>query len=601
MLLLAAGAGVWRAWSSIARPGADPIAGARSAYERGDFGRAAGLSRQRLREDREDRRAVLMLARSYARLGDAASARRIYGQVDRTAMEAEDLYLLGEILRREGRSDEARKAFEMALALDADHPEAIAALMGRDFEGGQFERVLEGADRLDDQAGWESFASAMRGRAELALLDPQAAAGSLGRAMGLDPDLARGPLPPPEARKELARAHLGLGRGDLAGPVLEGIAPPDAESLWLSSRAELQRGEIDRAASSRERARSLGLLDDPMRVEPAPYVGSDRCFECHAAIVRDQQASNHARTFRPDPEPGEVPIPDGPVPDPDAPGVVHRIRPEGDAIVFESEADGDRTWARILHVMGSGARGMTPVGVDEEGRVVELRLSHYGEEVGWGRTTGHPEVPGSPGESLGLPLSARERRACLDCHTTNFRQAEARSGPTLADGAIGCERCHGPGGNHLIAIDRGFPDPAIARPRLATAGQVVGLCGDCHRPPSDAPLPESSHPFAVRFQAATFVRSPCFSRAPASSKFDCVSCHDPHRDAEHAPRHYEEVCLSCHSEPASATAGPSPDASRFAPCPVNPGQGCIDCHMPRRPSMMEHTEFTDHHIRVQED
>ncbi|QDV37976.1 tetratricopeptide repeat protein [Tautonia plasticadhaerens] len=600
-LLLVAGAGGWWAWSSVARPGADPADGARAAYEGGDFERAAGLARERLRADRGDRRAALLLARSYARLGDADSARRVYGRVDRAAMEAEDLYLLGEILRREGRPDEARAAFELALADDPSHAEATAALMGRDFEQGRFERVLGGADRLDGRPGWEAFSAAMRGRAELALLDPRGAARSLDRALRLDPTPGRAPIPPDEIRKDLARAHLGLGRGDLAGPVLKAVDPPDAESLWLAGRAGLQRGEIDAAISSRTRARSLGVPEDPMRVEPAPYVGSDRCVDCHPAIVRDQQSSSHARTFHPDPEPGVLPLPDGPVPDPIDPEIVHRIRAEGGAIVFETEAEGDRSWARVLHVLGSGTRGMTPVGVDEQGRVVELRLSHYGEGVGWGRTTGHPEVPETPGAWLGLPLSAREQRACLDCHTTNFREAGARAGPTLADGAIGCERCHGPAGNHLMAVDRGFPDPAIARPRLATAGQVVGLCGDCHRPPSDAPLPESSHPSAVRFQAATFVRSPCFARAPASAKFDCVSCHDPHRDAEHEPRHYEEVCLSCHPGPAVAATGPPSEATRSAPCPINPSRGCIDCHMPRRPSVMEHTEFTDHHIRAQPD
>jgi hypothetical protein len=76
-----------------------------------------------------------------------------------------------------------------------------------------------------------------------------------------------------------------------------------------------------------------------------------------------------------------------------------------------------------------------------------------------------------------------------------------------------------------------------------------------------------------------------------------VSCHDPHRNLEHDPRHYEAACLSCHPGPAADSPGPGGQA----PCPVNPTRGCIDCHMPRRPSTMQHTEFTDHHIRVPSD
>jgi hypothetical protein len=34
------------------------------------------------------------------------------------------------------------------------------------------------------------------------------------------------------------------------------------------------------------------------------------------------------------------------------------------------------------------------------------------------------------------------------------------------------------------------------------------------------------------------------------------------------------------------------------PCPVNPVTDCLDCHMPKNPSAVPHTIFTDHHIRV---
>ena len=42
------------------------------------------------------------------------------------------------------------------------------------------------------------------------------------------------------------------------------------------------------------------------------------------------------------------------------------------------------------------------------------------------------------------------------------------TGPEAADHSIGCEKCHGPGGNHLLAIAAKFPDLAIARPSLAS-------------------------------------------------------------------------------------------------------------------------------------
>lgn len=399
-----------------------------------------------------------------------------------------------------------------------------------------------------------------------------------------------------------ARDLLDSGRAEEARDLLGAIREPDGESLWLLSRAELQLGRVDEASAALSRAGGLGFVEDPMRVEPSPFVGAGRCAECHSEIVRAQQSSHHALTLRDASDPEELPLPDGPIADPEAPGVSHRIGREGGALTVETEAAGEEFRAVIDRLIGSGRHASTPVGTDEQGRPRELRISHYAGGVGWDLTTGHPEDPGVPDGFLGRPLERDEQERCLDCHATNYREILAGSGPTLGDRGIGCERCHGPAGNHLLAVDLGFPSPAIARPKRATAGQVVGLCGDCHKPQDSGPsMFDSSEPMFVRFQAATLVRSPCYSKSPASAKFDCVSCHDPHRDAETDPRPYEVACLSCHAGPSGPPVEPALDPASQVPCPVDPLQGCVDCHMPKRPSSMRHTRFTDHHIRIQRD
>ncbi|QDV35421.1 tetratricopeptide repeat protein [Tautonia plasticadhaerens] len=400
-----------------------------------------------------------------------------------------------------------------------------------------------------------------------------------------------------------ARTLLESGRAGEAREVLAAISRPDGEALWLLSRAELQLGRVDEASAALSRAGAAGLVEDPMRAEPSPFVGSGRCAECHAEIARSQRSSHHALTLRDASGPGEFPLPDGPVVDPEEPTVSHRIGREGDgALAVETEAAGEQFLAVIDRLVGSGRHAMTPLGTDEQGGPRELRLSHYAGGVGWDLTTGHPEHPGSPDGFLGRPLGSAEQDQCLDCHSTNFREVLAGSGPTLADGGIGCERCHGPGGNHLRAVDLGFPSPAIARPKRATAGQVLALCGDCHKPlDAGPPMFASDEPMFVRFQAATLVRSACSTKSPASAKFDCVSCHDPHRDAEADPGFYEAACLSCHSGPGRPPAGAALPPASQVPCPVDPLRGCVGCHMPKRPSSMRHAMFTDHHIRVQQD
>lgn len=299
-------------------------------------------------------------------------------------------------------------------------------------------------------------------------------------------------------------------------------------------------------------------------------------------------------------------MPAGPVPDPGDPSVRHEIRRDGDRLTFETHVGGETRRADVRFLIGSGDKGLTPVGVDQEGQVRELRLSHY-PGLGWDRTTGQPEQPDLADGFVGRTLSSEAERRCVGCHTTDFHAAATGTTPAGHDRAIGCEKCHGPGANHLIAVDRGLPDLAIGRPRLASAEQIINLCGQCHRPPNDAMVGDVGDANSVRFQAATLVRSACYAR---TGTLDCITCHDPHRDASPDRSFYESICLACHSSP-DAKLGPLATGSRR---PVDPESllepskrvlcasgaslGCIDCHMPQVSSAMLHTPFTDHHIRV---
>ena len=134
--------------------------------------------------------------------------------------------------------------------------------------------------------------------------------------------------------------------------------------------------------------------------------------------------------------------------------------------------------------------------------------------------------PPAPAEYLGQALTADAVRRCVLCHVTDPRAVLEQTGPTASDHGIGCERCHGPGGNHLLAVAAKFPDLAIARPSLVSGGPVVKLCGQCHSPLGRQVSPEEST--AVRFQATTLTWSRCYSES--DNALDCVTCHDPHRN-----------------------------------------------------------------------
>ena len=153
-----------------------------------------------------------------------------------------------------------------------------------------------------------------------------------------------------------------------------------------------------------------------------------------------------------------------------------------------------------------------------------------------------------------------------------------RQAPRPADHSIGCEKCHGPGGNHLLAVAARFPDLAIARPSLASGARVVKICAQCHSPRAKAVEPDD--PTSVRFQGTTLTWSRCYTES--KERLDCVTCHDPHRNVVTESRTTRQSAW--HATPgASRRTRPGPgthcggfdlaEAPRAPTCPVNPAAG----------------------------
>jgi hypothetical protein len=245
-----------------------------------------------------------------------------------------------------------------------------------------------------------------------------------------------------------------------------------------------------------------------------------------------------------------------------------------------------------------------------------LRLSSYhGRDgaVAWGRTS--LAAPGSdPGQNIrGDPIPTRDGVVrCLYCHVTfsrDFRDGlpKTGAGPEVADSAIGCERCHGPGANHLRAVKGGFRDNAIVNAGLGGARAIGEQCADCHIVDEIADIQHApEEPAYVRSPGFTLSLSRCFSESEGT--LSCLTCHDAHQDEQKPPAFYEAKCLGCHASQSQAVAretkagagvGLAPGGEkRASACPVSPGRNCLECHMPKVPVADLHTSLTDHYIRV---
>ncbi len=249
----------------------------------------------------------------------------------------------------------------------------------------------------------------------------------------------------------------------------------------------------------------------------------------------------------------------------------------------------------IDYKIGSGDHSSTYAHQDERGGLTELPLSWYSEAGGsWFMSPGY-DRPDHSGFQRTVSAS------CLFCH--NAYPSAANSG--LGRG-IDCQRCHGPGEEH---VTRGA---SITNPAKLTSERRFEVCLQCHLESASRTLPESIRrfdrsPFSWRpgellsdFQlyfeytkaptvdritvngsAYSLMKSPCFVRS--SGKLQCTTCHDPHQPlrSSGADARYTQVCRSCHSSAHQAST-----------------TNCAGCHMQkRRTEDAVHVVMTDHRIR----
>ena len=313
------------------------------------------------------------------------------------------------------------------------------------------------------------------------------------------------------------------------------------------------------------------LLFSALAAAEPGYVGPAACRPCHPAQFASQANSQHARALRPM---RDTDIPERLAAEPlaERSGVnFSYARQAGGLGVTITKAD-QRLEALFEWAFGSGAQAVTPVG-RYRGAFVEHRISYYRASDHAGRTIGHSGLPSPTVEAaLGIRQDTATITRCFACHAT-----AVRAGPDLAAMLPGvtCERCHGPGAQHVRA--------PLAERMQRTAS--VTLCAQCHRTPErSGRAPEAQDPASVRFQLVGLSASACFL---VSKRLTCVICHDPHQDAARTAEPYVAICAGCHTAPAAAIAA----------CRRNTRQNCLPCHM-QKSTPLPHLTFTDHRIRV---
>jgi Cytochrome c554 and c-prime len=323
------------------------------------------------------------------------------------------------------------------------------------------------------------------------------------------------------------------------------------------------------------------------------FLGDSACEECHAPIADSYVHTAHHITSQ---LPSKTSIAGSFLPGKNLlktsnPDLHFRMdaRANGfyETAVFWQPPDEKTRSERIDFVTGSGEKGQTYL-YWRGNQLFQLPVSYWTELHGW---------VNSPGFSDGIadfnrPIVPR----CLECHATSIvslpsekvENSYRKTGFVLG---ISCERCHGPGGEHVrrqrrASAPTSAANHSIVNPKNLPRERQIEVCAQCHGGIGEPLVPAFSYVAGQPLEKFIKLQRPAEdarvdvhgnqvaltqrSRCYQSSQMTCTTCHDVHAP-ERQPAAYSEKCLECHEDK---------DCGKFAKLGGKLRENCIDCHMP---------------------
>ncbi len=341
--------------------------------------------------------------------------------------------------------------------------------------------------------------------------------------------------------------------------------------------------------------------EDTTMIPRAQFVGMQTCAECHHDMVNDYRHTSH---FLSSALADSIHVK----------GHFDEGRnefPAGEKRKFVMERAHDGRYFQTLKVkqrdywlnqeshsfgivIGSGKKGQTYLYWDGPA-LFQLPISYNVAADDWIKSPGYTD------QNLNFNRQVGPR--CIECHGSYIEQVENKYqmnnffNRDNVELGITCERCHGPGAEH-VAFHRLNPGKTegqhIVNPSSLHIDRSLDICALCHAGHHSRIKPyftyqagdvlDSTHkvePFDPDAeldvhgnQVGLFKQSQCFQQ---SDNMTCAACHDMHRDEVGQTKLFSQRCMSCHSQEVCNMA-PTMGAAI--------ADNCIDCHMPNRKSQV---------------
>jgi Flp pilus assembly protein TadD len=353
-----------------------------------------------------------------------------------------------------------------------------------------------------------------------------------------------------------------------------------------------------------------GLFGDGLTQD---FIGTAECKECHQPQFDSYLKTTHSRSFSVF-EVGEEPT-------------TQKFVHEASAMRFDVSLKDDRLHHRgallaedgteiqsfetaIGYAVGSGTHAKTYL-FESDGFLCESPLSWFRDNpTGWSLSPGYD-----------YPEHQAFRRVassgCVYCHVGRIDPLLGHPHQfKIIEAAIGCERCHGPGKNHVLFHRNSAQlelSDSIVNPKKLDRNRAEAICQQCHlqgavsiadadKSPwdfvpgeslvtyrSDYQCQQDGSPMQIVGHVEQMHQSACYQ---SSETLTCTTCHDPHHATpdEDPVAYYRKACLSCHE-----------DKSCGIDLKVRMDQNqnhCSECHMPVAETNVAHAAFHDHRIGI---
>lgn len=307
----------------------------------------------------------------------------------------------------------------------------------------------------------------------------------------------------------------------------------------------------------------------------ARWAGSGACRSCHAAAYEAWRDSPHHLAMLPATRDAPLHAPaDGTGP----------LLDTGNGLAMRGRALGTDRDVPLVFALGR-LRVEQYLGALEPGRWQALPLAFDVQRREWfDLFAREPRSPEDWGHWTNRGMIANAQ--CLFCHTTGYDKGYRPATDTYesrwVEMGVGCEACHGPGGDHVAARRAGRTD----RYGRFDADTTEAVCGSCHGRRVERAAWIPGRPFTEAFEPELLdtpahypdgqIRDEVYelvafrSSAMHREGVRCTSCHG---DTKRAMPPGNAVCRSCHEAGYEA-------AAHTHHSPGSAGAACTGCHMP---------------------